>query len=145
MSKEKRRALRVLLNASALVEPIAMPAMKLHDNLAKVYERVQPDASLIGTKLNSVVRDLSTNGAFLAGEPLPLLSRVACTFELEGFGRIEALGWTLWRRHEDCEVPRSDGSMVTLPKGSGLLFEAIPLDGRIAIHKLVTRLSRGAN
>ncbi len=46
----------------------------------------------------------------------------------------------LWRRADDCEVPAADGSMVKLPKGIGVLFEAIPLDARIAIHELVQRL-----
>ena len=46
---------------------------------------------LSGEKFPGVVRDLSTNGAFISGEPLPLLSRVAFTFPLEGFGQVEVL------------------------------------------------------
>jgi hypothetical protein len=71
------------------------------------------------------------------GEPLPLLSRVAFSFELKDFGRIEAIGWTLWRRSEDCEIPCEGASPITLAKGFGILFEAIPLDARIAIHRMV--------
>ena len=145
MSKEKRRALRVLLNCPALIEPVKMPSVDLHENLAAVYERVTPNQEQVGQRYPLMVRDLSTNGAFLAGEPLPLLTRVACSFELEGYGQIEALGWTLWRRTEECEVPRADGQMVTLPKGFGVLFEAIPLDARISIHQLVTNASQGKN
>lgn len=145
MSQEKRRALRVLLNVNAAVEPIAMPPMRLHENLARVYDRVHPAQDRVGQRLQCVLRDLSTNGAFLAGEPVPLLTRVACSFDLEGYGHVETIGWTLWRRSDDCEVPRADGSMTPLPRGFGVLFEAIPLDARLAIHKLVTRLSRGAN
>jgi hypothetical protein len=122
-----------------------MPGIDLHPNLAKVYQRVSSDKQRLGERLPTMVRDLSTNGAFLSGEPMPLLSRVACSFNLEGFGQIEAVGWTLWRRIEDCEVPKSDGSMFALPKGFGVLFEAIPLDARIAIHKLVAGATQGVN
>jgi hypothetical protein len=138
VSKEKRSALRIALNAPTLVEPIGMPKVQLHENLAKVYERVAPSEEFVGKKIPGVLRDLSTNGAFIACQALPLLSRVAISFSLEGFGQVEALGWSLWRRSENCSVPRSDGSSVELPAGFGVLFEAIPLDARIAIHKAVS-------
>lgn len=137
MNKDKRRALRVALNVPTVVEPIGQPAVELHSNLAKVYERVEPAAENLGEKLPGVVRDLSTNGAFIAGEALPLLSRVSFSFMLTGFGQVEVIGWALWRRSEDCELPRPDGSTALLPHGFGVLFEAIPLDARLAIHKLV--------
>jgi len=145
VSQEKRRALRILLNVPAVVEPMAMPPMKLHENLAKVYDRVHPPQDDVGKRYQCVLRDLSTNGAFLAGQPVPLLTRVACSFELEGFGRVETIGWTLWRRSDDCKIPRDDGTTTSLPRGFGVLFEAIPLDARIAIHKLVSRMVQGAN
>ena len=136
-SAEKRRALRILLNVPALITPVGMPQMQLHDNLAKVYQRVTPSEEKIGSKLPGVVRDLSTNGAFIAGDPLPLLSRIALAFPLEGFGQVEVLGWTLWRRTGDCEIPTTAGASTKLNQGFGVLFESIPLDARIAIHKLV--------
>jgi hypothetical protein len=145
VSKEKRRALRLLLNTPALVEAIPMPKVELHDNLKQVYQRVSPNEDKVGERIALNLRDLSTNGAFLAGDPLPLLSRVACSFDLEGFGRIEALGWVLWRRTDACTVPRSDGSEAELPQGFGVLFEAIPLDARLAIHRLVSNASEGKN
>lgn len=138
---EHRRALRIAVNIPTLVEPIGQPEVKLHENLAAVYQRVNATADMVGEKFPGVMRDLSTNGAFIAGEPLPLLSRVAFTFPLDGFGQVEVLAWTLWRREQDCEIPRSDGSMLELPKGFGVLFEAIPLDARLAIHKLVSGAS----
>ena len=144
-SSEKRRARRILLNVPALVEPIGMPDIRLHQNLVKVYQRVKPANDKVGTKIPGVIRDLSTNGAFIAGDPLPLLSRIACTFPLDGHGQVEVLGWTLWRRSDDCEVPRADGSSVKLAKGFGVLFEAIPLDARIAIHKLVDQASQNVS
>ncbi len=140
--KEKRRALRIALNVPTLIESIGQPDVKLPDALAKVYSRVDADASTKGKKYPGVVRDLSTNGAFLAGEPLPLLSRVAFSFQLEGFGQIEVLGWSLWRRDDDCTLTRPDGSDLILPKGFGVLFEAVPLEARIAIHKLVAQKSQ---
>lgn len=138
---EKRRAQRVILNTPTLVEAINQPEIKLHANLGKVYERIDANGERVGEKLPGVVRDLSTNGAFITGVSMPLLSRVAFSFALEGFGQVEVLAWVLWRRTDDCEIPRSDGEMVTLPKGFGVLFEAIPLDARIAIHELVRKLS----
>lgn len=135
--KDNRRARRIALNAPTFVESIGQPAIKLHDNLAKVYTRVEPDTATVGEKFPGVVRDLSTNGAFVAGPALPLLTRVAFTFPLEGYGQVEALAWVLWRRDEECSVPRADGKVAELPKGFGVLFEAIPLEARIAIHKLV--------
>ena len=83
-----------------------------------------------------MVRDLSTNGAFIAGDALPLLARVAFQFPLEGFGKVETLAWVLWRREADCEVPLPDGELITLPRGFGVLFESLALEARIAIHKL---------
>lgn len=140
MSKnEKRRALRIAVNIPTTIQSIGQQNIKLHDNLAAVYERVDPDASKAGERIPGVIRDLSTNGAFITGEPLPLLSRVAFTFPLDGFGTVEVLAWTLWRRSDDCELPRPDGSAVKLAKGFGVLFEAVPLDARIAIHKMVSQ------
>lgn len=134
---DQRRARRVIINAPTLIESIGQPDISLHANLQAVYERVSPDMTTLGQTYPGVVRDLSTNGAFILGDALPLLARVAFTFQLAGFGKVEALGWTLWRRDKDCEVPTSSGATVTLPKGFGVLFEAIPLDARLAIHKLV--------
>ena len=88
------------------------------------------------TLLPAVVRDLSTNGAFVTGEALPLLTRVAIHFEVRAIGPIDAIGWVLWRRDADCEIPGPSGEMVALPRGFGILFEAIPLETRQAIALL---------
>jgi len=141
MSDDKRRATRVALNVPTVIEVIEQPQIQMHPNLEAVYERVQPNNESVGQKFPGAVRDLSTNGAFIAGEPLPLLSRVSFVFELQDFGSVTVYGWTLWRRGSDCEIPRADGAAALLPRGFGVLFEAIPLDARIAIHKLVTRMS----
>ncbi len=136
---EPRRAPRLVINAPAVIESIGQASMQLHPNLARVFRRVDADRSSVGTKFPAMVRDLSTNGAFVSGAPLPLLSRVALKFELKGVGTVDAIGWVLWQRMDDCEVPGADQS-TTLPKGFGVLFEAIPMETRTAIAALVNRL-----
>jgi PilZ domain len=139
---ESRRAPRLLVNAPAVVESIGQGPMKLHANLARVFRRVDADRSSIGTKFPAMVKDLSTNGAFVQGTPLPLLSRVAIKFDVKGVGTIDAIGWVLWQRMDDCDVPGAQGT-VSLPKGFGVLFEAIPMETRTAIANLVNSFSRG--
>jgi hypothetical protein len=134
-----RRAPRLVVNAPAVVESIGQASMALHPNLAKVFKRVDADNSAIGSKFPAVVRDLSTNGAFISGDPLPLLSRVALKFEVRGVGTVDAIGWVLWQRTDDCEV-----QATTLPRGFGVLFEAIPMETRAAIAALVHKMGGGA-
>ena len=135
---DARRAPRLVVNAPAVVESIGQVAMKLHPNLAAVFRRVDADATTLGQRFPAVVRDLSTNGAFISGPPLPLLSRVALKFEVRGIGPIDAVGWVLWQRTDDCQLPGPTG-IVQLPKGFGILFESIPLEARSAIAALVSR------
>ena len=115
--------------------------MNLHPNLAAVFRRVEADPSTIGQRFPAILRDLSTNGAFVSGQLLPLMSRVAMKFELRGFGPVDAVGWVLWQRAEDCELPAQAGQpgTIMLPKGFGVLFESIPLEIRSAIATLVAR------
>ena len=117
--------------------------MQLHPNLARVFRRVDADKSSIGSKFPAVVRDLSTNGAFISGAPLPLLSRVALKFDIKNIGMVDAIGWVLWQRMDDCEVPGAAGT-TTLPKGFGVLFEAIPMETRSAIATLVNSFTARA-
>jgi hypothetical protein len=135
---EHRRAARLVVNAPAVVESIGQVPMTLHPNLSAVFRRVEADPSTTGQRFPAVVRDLSTNGAFIAGPPLPLLSRVAIKFETRALGQIDAVGWVLWQRTDDCELPSESGTL-TLPKGFGVLFESIPLEARAAIAALVQR------
>jgi hypothetical protein len=134
---DTRRAPRLVVNAPAVVESIGQGSMQLHPNLAKVFRRVDADRSSIGTKFPAVVRDLSTNGAFISGSPLPLLSRVAIKFDVKGVGVVDAIGWVLWQRMDDCELPGQNAT--PLPKGFGVLFEAIPMETRQAIAALVAK------
>lgn len=135
---EQRRAARLVVNAPVVVESIGQVAMSLHPSLAVVFRRVEADTSTVGQRFPAVIRDLSTNGAFVAGPCLPLLARVALRFELRGVGNVDAVGWVLWQRTAACDVPH-DGGVLTLPMGFGVLFESIPLDTRSAIAALVGR------
>ncbi|MGE0872047.1 MAG: PilZ domain-containing protein [Kofleriaceae bacterium] len=135
---EHRRAARLVVNAPAVVESIGQVAMSLHPNLAAVFKRVEADASTVGKRFPAVIRDLSTNGAFISGPTLPLLARVAIKFEVRSLGPIDAVGWVLWQRTDDCSLPR-DAGPVTLPRGFGVLFESVPLETRSAIAALVSR------
>jgi hypothetical protein len=135
---EQRRAARLVVNAPVVVESIGQVAMSLHPNLAKVFRRVEADGTTIGQRFPAVVRDLSTNGAFISGPTLPLLSRVALKFALRSVGTVDAVGWVLWQRTADCELPTATGA-ASLPKGFGVLFESIPLETRAAIAALVAR------
>ena len=135
---EHRRAARLVVNAPAIVESIGQVPMYLHPNLQAVFRRVEADTSTLGKRFPAVVRDLSTNGAFISGITLPLLARVAIKFEIRGIGPIDAVGWVLWQRTADCELPGEAGVSV-LPRGFGVLFESIPLETRAAIAAFVSR------
>jgi hypothetical protein len=138
MKNERRHAPRVNVNIPTLVEVIGQRELQLHPNLAAVYERVESSLENVGKKFPGVLRDLSTNGAFISGPALPLLARLAFTFPLDGHGQVEVLGWVMWRRKADCEIPREGGGVLKLAAGFGVLFEAIPLDARLAISKRVS-------
>jgi hypothetical protein len=129
---EHRRAVRLVVNAPAVVESIGQVPMSLHPNLQAVFRRVDADESTVGRRFPAVVRDLSTNGAFISGAQLPLLARVAIKFDVRGIGPIDAVGWVLWQRTADCQLP-GPGGAVALPQGFGVLFESIPLETRTAI------------
>jgi len=136
MSKEHRRARRVAVNLPAVIESIGQPAVSLHPAVEAVYRRVAPDESLLGKISTGFLRDLSTNGAFIGCDPLPLLSRVRVGFELPAYGPVDAVGWVLWLRESDCEIPDALGDPVPLPRGIGILFEAMPLEARQVVAKM---------
>ncbi|MBK9031748.1 MAG: hypothetical protein IPL61_10555 [Myxococcales bacterium] len=136
MSRELRRARRVAVSLPALVESIAQPEVALHPTVQAVYQRIDADRTSLGYSGPGIVRDLSTNGAFIACEPLPLLARVRVGFELPHYGAVEAVGWVLWIRTRDCEIADALGDAVPLPRGIGLLFESLAIEARVHIAKL---------
>lgn len=135
---EQRIAKRIIVNAPVNFENIAQSDLSLHPSLAAVYSRVEASREHMGRRFSGTIRDISTNGAFVIGPPLPLLSRIALNFHLDGLGQIDAVGWIMWRRDTDCSLETTNGTTF-LPAGFGVLFEAMPLDARGAIAALVHR------
>lgn len=136
-ASESRRAPRISLDVPIEIDIIGHREVQLHPNLAAVYERVRPSAEMVGTHIVGVLRDLSTDGAFIAGPALPLLSRVAFSFPLSGCSQVQGIGWILWRRIAECEVPKEGGGSLKLAPGFGVLFETIPLETRKVIASLI--------
>jgi hypothetical protein len=141
MGRENRRALRLLMDVPIAVESIGQPELELDPMLGRIYERVQAAEERRGLRMDGTLVDLSTNGAFVVAEPLPLLSRVAMRFAVERL-QVDAVGWILWRRLEDCTITRADGTALALRHGFGVLFESIPLEARLRIDDMVRRASR---
>jgi hypothetical protein len=137
---QRRRDARITVDWSVVAEKIHEIDQKLPPPLAKVYERVTADPTDLGKRLTLHVRDISVNGAFIEGEALPLLSRVAMVFDVPGFRRVEAVGWVLWRRKDKCTI-ESDGKKVELGAGFGVVFEWISLDARLEIARRVAKLA----
>lgn len=104
--------------------------------VARVLERVQPDDAEVGRRWPGVITSLTSHGAFVHGEPPPLLARVLLIFVLPGHGHVQAIGWTLWRRTADARV-KSDGGAVVVPRGFGVIFEWLPEGARAAIDGMM--------
>lgn len=136
---QQRREARITVSWPCTIEKIAERPAQLPPALAAVYERVVAEPSGIGQRHQLVLADVSMNGAFLVGEALPLLSRVAMVFDIPSYRRVEAVGWVLWRRRDKCSVPSSNGKAVELPPGSGLLFEWLSLEARLEIARRIAR------
>jgi len=140
-SRQRRRDARIEITWNVACEKLPEMGQTLHPELAKVYERISADPTDIGKRFAGTVRDLSVNGCFVEGHPLPLLSRVAFVLEVPAYHAIEAVGWVLWRRKEICTVTRPSGAPVTLGSGFGVVFEWIALESRIEIARRVALLA----
>lgn len=138
MATDDRAAPRLAVQFPAALESIGPAPVALLPAVAAVYQRVGADESCVGTVVSGTVRDLSSNGAFIACEPLPLLARVLVTFELPSIGTLDAVGWVLWLRVDDCTVTDEHGREVTLPRGVGVVFESLAVEARAAIARLAT-------
>jgi len=90
----------------------------------------------VGAVLDGSVLDVSANGAYLACDPPPLLSRLMLRFRLECYGTITGVARVIWQRKED-EVLTNPRTLR--PRGVGVLFEHIPLAARIAIQDMAAR------
>ena len=135
-----RRDARIEVAWDVSCEKTAGLEQQLHPALAAVYERVHADATDIGKRFSATLRDLSVNGAFVEGEPLPLLSRVAMVIAMPSFKPVDVVGWVLWRRTAACTVTRASGAPLTLGAGFGVVFEWISLEARIEIARRVALL-----
>src|SRR5689334_1298952 len=98
LERQRRRDARIEVAWTVSCEKTAEIEQHLPAQLAKVYERIQADRTDIGKRFVGTLRDLSVNGAFIEGEPLPLLSRVGFIIEIPSYRNVEAVGWVLWRR-----------------------------------------------
>jgi len=128
--EERRRSPRLRVEIPTTVEAIPSTPQDLPPELAEVYERVEPTRHDIGKPALMIVRDISSNGAFLEGAPVALLSRVRFKLPI-GDVSPEAIGWVLWRRVAPCKL-----GDVQFEPGVGVLFEAFPLDVRVEIARL---------
>jgi hypothetical protein len=133
---DQRAAHRLSVAFPATIESIGQAPPALLPEVAAVYQRVHADETSIGATVFGTVRDLSSNGAFVACEPLPLLSRVLLGFELASIGPVEAVAWVMGARIADVTVHDAHGREVTLPRGVGLIFESLALEARAAIARL---------
>ena len=138
MATDDRAAHRLSVQLTATIESIGQTPVTLLPAVAAVYRRVSADETSVGTTVFGSVRDLSSNGAFIACEPLPLLSRVLVTCELPSVGPLEAVAWVLWSRSDDVAVTDDQGKEVTLPRGVGVVFESLALEARAAIARLAS-------
>ncbi|HEX4459661.1 MAG TPA: PilZ domain-containing protein [Polyangia bacterium] len=136
----KRRDARIEVAWEVQCEKTSAIEQQLHPALAAVYERVHADPTEVGKRFVGTLRDLSVNGAFVEGEPLPLLSRVAMTIDVPSFKPIDIVGWVLWRRTAACTVTRASGAPVTLGAGFGVIFEWISMEARLEIARRVALL-----
>ena len=137
--RQRRRDARITVAYPMTGEKTLELDQKLHPDLARVYERIKADPTGIGERFSGTVRDLSVNGAFIDGPPLPLLSRVAMIVEIHNWKRAEAVGWVLWRRTESCSFPGDDGKTLHLDAGFGVVFEWISLEARLEIARRVAQ------
>jgi len=135
--RQRRRDARIAVDWTVLCEKTVEIEQTLQEPLARVYQRVTADPDGVGERFNATLRDLSVNGAFLEGRPLPLLSRVAMVIDVPEWKRVEAVGWVLWRRSDSCSVTRGEGEPVALQAGFGVIFEWIALETRLEIAKRV--------
>ncbi len=130
MAKHERREARLVVDWPVAVEKIVARPLILPLSLQGAYERIEAEPNDIGKRLKARLHDVSPNGGFLIGEPLPLLSRVAMVIDVPHWQPVEAIGWVLWRRLRPAKIHGTDGPLVELPAGFGVLFEWISMEAR---------------
>ncbi len=135
--KLERREARLVVDWPVAMEKILSRAQLLPLQLQGAYERVESEPSRIGKRFAARLADVSPNGGFLIGEPLPLLSRVAMVIDVPDWEPVEAIGWVMWRRLKPTQSVGADGPSVALPAGFGVLFEWISMEARIELSRRI--------
>lgn len=128
---ERRRSQRVAVNldVECVVTDDAPRSVVQADAVDKI-ERVTFSSEGAGEFFDARMVDISVNGArLMSGTQPPLLSRLKLTFTFEDFKHLEATALVMWRT----SVPSPQGQ-----HSFGVLFEAIPVDVRVRIHKAIT-------
>lgn len=142
-SSEKMRVARQLeLEIEVNVEVIGRPSQQLSPapTALPTDEVVEIPSQMLGKRFRGVLSNLTPTGAAVGTDTiLPLMSRVALTFQLEGGISATALGIVMWRRTEEVMVPREGLPPLKLKPGFGVLFEALPDDTRAAISDLIAK------
>ena len=135
-----RKSPRLYFDLPVSYEVLPAHQVALPPELARVFQRVVPSEEGLGRKIEGRLRDLSSTGAFIAGPPPPLLTRVGLVFGIPGLARVEAIGWILWRRTEDVEINGKN-----LPAGFGVLFEYLAPEARLHVDRLVIMQQNAAD
>lgn len=123
---------RLYFDMPITYEVLSANTINMPPELSRVFQRVHPSEEGSGKKTEGRLRDLSSTGAFITGNPPPLLARIGLIFGIPGFSRVEAIGWVLWRRTEDVTIEGKE-----LPAGFGVLFEYLQPEARLHIDRLV--------
>ncbi|GAC1351500.1 MAG: hypothetical protein NVS3B20_18740 [Polyangiales bacterium] len=141
-SEKLRVAKQIELNIEVKIDVIGRPSQQLTPApTAQVSDEIVAiPTRFIGQTFRGTVSNLTPTGAAIAAdEVLPLLSRVALTFELDGGVTAIALGLVMWRRTAELAVPRDDAAPLVLKPGYGVLFEALSDRTRQAINELIAK------
>jgi hypothetical protein len=129
---ERRRSKRIAVNVDVQISVMDdVPGSVLQaDPADDKIERVVFATEGAGEFFDAQMVDLSVNGARLMSETQPpLLSRVSLAFSFGELRHVHATALVMWRT----TVPSSQGQY-----SFGVLFEAMPVDVRVGIHKAVT-------
>lgn len=91
ITHEGRRAVRVAVQIPARIE--VMRVLRRDTVLDPDYECVEIPNDMAGEQFDATLGDLSVNGAMLVwSNAPPILSRLAVSFDLPGYGNAIAIG-----------------------------------------------------
>ncbi|WP_375772619.1 PilZ domain-containing protein [Archangium gephyra] len=129
---ERRRSQRIAVNLEVefSVTDDAPRSVLQADPKDDQIERVTFPTDGAGEFYEARILDLSVNGARLSSRMQPaLLSRLGLSFSFAEFKHVQATALVMWR---------TAGASPEGEYGFGVLFEAIPVDVRVSIHKAIT-------